>query len=150
MNIDIRKATIENIDRLVDLVGEYHKFESINSTPTQRKTSIEPLISDETEMGFVLLAWSSERCIGYVAICYGYSIELGGRDAFVDELFVVADQRGKGVGKLLVETATDYAKRNNVKVLHLEVANDNETARRFYQKLNFLPRSRFHLMSRKL
>ena len=37
-----------------------------------------------------------------------------------------------------------------LKALHLEVARDNERARKLYEKLHFVPRENYALMTRKL
>ncbi len=33
---------------------------------------------------------------GYAALTFGFSLEVGGRDAFIDELFLIEAARGKG------------------------------------------------------
>ena len=85
--------------------------------------------------------------VGYLALCYGYSIEFGGRDAFVDELFVLEDRRSLGIGGRLLDHARDAATAAGIVALHLEVDRENGGARRIYERRGFAARSRFHLMS---
>jgi hypothetical protein len=56
---------------------------------------VAPLLA-KPEFGFILVARSGGRIVGYLAVCLGYSIELGGKDGFVDELFVAPGSRGQG------------------------------------------------------
>src|SRR6516164_9557146 len=46
-------------------------------------------------------AWILRRgrvAVGYVVITLGYSIEYGGRDGFIDDLYLVPEARGHGLG----------------------------------------------------
>ena len=85
--------------------------------------------------------------VGYAALCFGYSIEFRGRDAFVDELFIAEQARGKGLGSRVLELIRKEAARLGIVALHLEVARDNTRARRLYEKWGFRARERYYLMS---
>jgi ribosomal protein S18 acetylase RimI-like enzyme len=80
----------------------------------------------------------------------GWSLELGGRDAFIDELYVKPARRGRGLGTLALATAEAAARRRGVRALHLEVDVTNETARRLYQRVGFRLRERYQLMLKRL
>ena len=101
-------------------------------------------------MGAVWDIRRSGALIGYVALCFGYSIEFGGRDAFIDEFFLVPEARGKGIGGRVLDAVKAEAAAAGVTALHLEVEQDNEVARRLYASHGFRLRDRFHLMSARL
>jgi GNAT superfamily N-acetyltransferase len=47
-------------------------------------------------------AWiilEAAQMIGYVVLTLGYSIEHGGRDGFIDDLYLIPEARGGGRGK---------------------------------------------------
>jgi ribosomal protein S18 acetylase RimI-like enzyme len=90
-----------------------------------------------------------EAC-GYLALCYGYSLELGGRDAYVDELYIRAPFRGRGLGTRALEAACDAARADGVVALYLEVRQDNLEAQRYYERLGFERRDRYFLLARRL
>lgn len=94
------------------------------------------------DLGAVWLVRVERRAVGYAAVCYGYSLELGGRDAFVDELFVTEELRGQGLGRKLLEKALAAGRAEGVKAFHLEVSEDNEAAQALYADFGFRPRSR--------
>ncbi|MGF1642035.1 MAG: GNAT family N-acetyltransferase [Thiotrichales bacterium] len=91
-----------------------------------------------------------QRPIGYVVLDFGYTIEFGGRDAFIDELFLEEARRGFGYGRAALEVLVSEAAALGIKALHLEVAHSNEPARRLYRTLGFDDRTRFSLMSKRL
>ena len=84
---------------------------------------------------------------GYMVICFGYSLSFGGRDAFVDEIYLHEPFRGRGLGRDALTFMIAEAERLGIKALHLEVNEHNVPAQRLYSSLGF-QRGRFRLMSR--
>lgn len=87
--------------------------------------------------------------IGYLVISFGFSFEYGGRDAFVDELYIVEGHRRKGIGKTVLQLAEKWALEMGIKALHLEVENHNEQAHRLYLNRGFKNNDRT-LMSKRI
>jgi ribosomal protein S18 acetylase RimI-like enzyme len=132
---------------LLPLVRDYHHFEHIHMSDEQRQRAIAPLLEADATTGRIWLIRSAGQLVGYVAICFGYSIEFRGRDAFIDELFIIESARGHGLGTAVLEQVKSLAAALGVVALHLEVARDNAAARRLYRRAGFASRERFHLMS---
>ena len=148
--IKTKIANITDLNPIESLVKMYHAFESLESTDETRITSISKLLEPGNAYGFIVIASKSEHLIGYAAICYGFSIEFGGRDAFLDEIFVEKQSRSQGVGGALVKLAVDIANKRSVRALHLEVSRSNKKAESFYTNLGFRNRKNFSLMSKTL
>lgn len=147
----IHQATADDLDVLLPLVQRYHAFEGFPSRSLAALTQAVLTLLQTPQLGFVLLLKGEQAdVIGYIAICFGYSIEFGGRDGFVDEFFIEASHRGQGLGRMLLEAACEAARREDVQALHLEVARDNQRAQSLYLDVGFAPRSRFTLLSRDL
>lgn len=68
-----------------------------------------------------------------------FSIEWGGRDAFLDDLYVLPDERGRGLGRQTLLHLAAAASQGGCVVLHLEVMAQNR-ARALYQRLGFVGR----------
>ena len=146
----LRLASIDDSGALLPLMRAYHEFEGIDATDPERLATIEPLLAGPDNFGQVWLIETAAGTVGYIALCYGYSIEFGGRDAFVDEFFIVEAERGRGLGRRALEQVRAEAAKAGVKALHLEVARANTMAKNFYEKVGFQSRERFHLMSCRL
>lgn len=144
---EIRVATPADLERLLPLVTAYHRFEGIHRTDQERRQALLPLLDLESQVGFILLVADNDELVGYLALCFGYTIEFGGRDAFVDELYVAEGERGRGLGSRLLQAAKEQATKLGVNALHLEVARANAAAKTFYSKLGFKGRETFHLMT---
>jgi ribosomal protein S18 acetylase RimI-like enzyme len=74
---------------------------------------------------------------GYFVITLGYSIEYGGRDGFIDDLYLVPEARGGGRGRRLLDFVIEQARLLGIGTLHLEVDPVNERARRLYRARGF-------------
>ena len=140
-------ATSADLDALLPLVRAYHRFDGIDMSEERRRRAVRPLLDDESAHGRIWLIESSGVIVGDVAVCFGYSIEFEGPDAFVDELYIDEAARGRGIGAAVLRRVMALAAALGVTALHLEVARDNARARRLYSKLGFGSRERFHLMS---
>lgn len=97
-------------------------------------------------------AWLIEeagRPLGYAVLTLGFSVELGGRDGFVDDLYLAEEARGRGIGSAVLDRLVEEARALGIGALHLEVEPGNEAAARLYRRAGFTP-SRRLLMTRRL
>jgi len=141
-------ANESHLGVLLPLVRAYHDFEQVVMSEGDRKAAIEPLLRAGSTLGSIwLIRWQGD-VVGYGALCFGYSIEFRGRDAFIDELFIVEAARGRGLGRRVLGLMQSEAARLGIVALHLEVARSNTKARQFYKKCGFRARERYFLMSR--
>jgi GNAT superfamily N-acetyltransferase len=72
---------------------------------------------------------------GYGVVTWGWSLESGGRDALLDELYV--RDRGRGAGAALLEAIVAAARARGASRMFLETEEGNAAARRFYARAGF-------------
>ena len=145
-DITLELAGLSQLDELLLLVASYHAFEDVESSPEQRRNSVARLLQDKF-LGEIWLIKRLGSLIGYIAICYSYSIEFGGRDAFIDEFYVKAEERGKGIGSNVLKKIGAFLRERDVVALHLEVDGTNERAKSAYARAGFSSRDKYHVMS---
>jgi GNAT superfamily N-acetyltransferase len=92
---------------------------------------------DQPERGTTLVARHEGRPVGYAVVTLGWSLESGGLDALLDELYLVPEQRGAGLGASLVDAALELATRLGAARIFCEVEAGNDRARRLYERLGF-------------
>jgi ribosomal protein S18 acetylase RimI-like enzyme len=114
---------------------------------TERERALLPLLTPTSLFGRIWLILASDIAVGYIALCFGYTIEFAGRDAFIDEFFIQEEARGRGIGSQVLAFVKQAATQLGIAALHLEVARTNEKARHLYAKAGFDSREQFHLMS---
>ena len=88
------------------------------------------------------------RPVGYVVLTLGFSVEAGGREGCLDELFVVPEARGRGVGRRVLGLVEEEARRLGIRRLFLEVEHGNR-AFELYRRAGFVDHRR-SLMSKQL
>ena len=95
-------------------------------------------------MGRVFLIYHGELCIGYLVLSFDFSLEYGGKNAWIDELFVQSEFRGQGIGSSALDFAAQTARELGAKVLHLEV-NRGNPAIHLYRRCGFEEHDRYLL-----
>jgi diamine N-acetyltransferase len=106
------------------------------------------LVADPS-LGRLFLIETGGTPAGYVVLTLGFSLEFLGRDAFVDELYVTPEHRGRGLGPAAIRFLESVATPLGVRALHLEVGPDNERASGLYRRAGFEDRHH-HLMTKLL
>lgn len=99
------------------------------------------LLADE-RLGHVWLIGADSQDVGYIVLTLGYSMEYGGLDGFVDDLFIRAPFRGAGLGTAALDEVREFAASLGVRALHLEVARDNAAAQAVYRRAGFVDTDR--------
>jgi GNAT superfamily N-acetyltransferase len=144
--INMAVARPSDVMAILALVERYYAFEGIETLAKTRKSALTQLLGDHT-LGRVWLIRNQEWLVGYVAVCFGFSIELGGREAFVDEFFMAEGQRGKGIGKQAMQEVIAWLKSQEFVAVHLEVGTANHHAQRLYAGFGFAPRDKYRALS---
>jgi ribosomal protein S18 acetylase RimI-like enzyme len=100
------------------------------------------------ELGRAYRIVEGVETIGYAVLCFGWSVEWGGRDAFVDELYLEPAWRGRGLGRAALRALAEEAHAAGVRALHLEVEAGNEAGQALYRSEGFEGKDRAMLSRR--
>jgi diamine N-acetyltransferase len=149
MPLSITQATISDLESLFEMMRHMQKDDPWSEPfhePTVRANLVELLQSPL--YGVVCIVREESIPIAYLVLCFDYSLEYRGKGAWIDELFVEAAHRGKGIGTQLLDLAETVSREHNARVLHLEV-NHGNPAIELYRRRGFLEHERF-LMSKAL
>ena len=92
--------------------------------------------------GLIYIAREEQTSVGYLVICFDYSLEYRGKGAWIDELFVEPAHRGQGIGTQLLELAESASRKHHAQCLHLEVNHGNR-AIELYRRCGFLEHQRY-------
>ena len=83
-------------------------------------------------------------------ITFGWSVEFGGLDAIIDELYIRPGVRGRGIASEALIALPRALAGAGLRAIHLEVDRSNAAAMKLYQKAGFQPRDQYMLMSKRL
>lgn len=101
---------------------------------------------DHPDVGAVFLARRDGRAVGYMVLTRCYSLEFGGPFVLLDEIFVAPSLQGTGLGRRLMDAATDYCREMGAGYLRLEVQKKNIRSVEVYRRYGFRTEDRY-LMS---
>ena len=141
MNFRIRPADLadaRDADSIPDLLNAYALEPVGGGRPLPRdvRERLVPALRD-IPRALVLLAFADDAAIG-IAVCFvGFSTFRARPLLNIHDLAVLPQYRGKGVGRALLQTAEDYARRQGCCRLTLEVLESNSGARELYRRFGF-------------
>lgn len=149
MTTAITLATPDDAPRLLSLIAAFHTEAGIARSDEQREAALTPLLNG-SPLGAAWLFGPKLAPTGYVIITFGWSMEFGGMDAFVDELYVREKVRKRGIGSEVLSAIAASLRDVGVMALHLEVDREDVATQRLYTRAHFELRDRYHLMTRVL
>jgi ribosomal protein S18 acetylase RimI-like enzyme len=142
-------AKPDHLERLDALVAAFHVEMGIKLSEPARRAGITPLL-DGSPHGAVYLIGPPRAPIGYVVICFGWSLEFGGMDGFLDELYIRPGVRRRGIASEVLQSLPRALAGAGLKALHLEVKRGDDTAKQLYARSGFKLRDGYALMTRTL
>ena len=146
----IQQATSSDVPILLPLVKDYWNFEGIRGFDSKGVAEqLERLLSD-SNLGGGWIAFEEGAAVGYLFAVYVFSLEHLGVTAEIDELFVIPQQRGQGVGQALLKTAESVFERAGYTNISLQLSCGNDFARHFYHRQWYIERSGYELLEKML
>jgi GNAT superfamily N-acetyltransferase len=138
----IRRAGPADEEDVVRLVREFYAVDHHEFALERVLAALRPLLADD-ELGQVWLVADPEggpgaqpaSPSGYAVLTWGWSLESGGRECLLDELYVRT--RGQGLGTRVLAELVEQASAAGAAAVFLETEAHNRRAREFYGKSGF-------------
>lgn len=139
--IEFHTLKHSDIEIIVSMMKDFY---AIDNYPIESETSkklFQTFIEDDN-LGQCWLISHNGITVGYVILTYVFSFEYQGKIAFLDELYLSENARGKGIGKIALKFVHDRALQNDLKVVYLEIESHNEVAKNLYLSNDFIIHNR--------
>ncbi|MFJ2281141.1 GNAT family N-acetyltransferase [Pseudomonas sp. NPDC087803] len=137
MAIKALRATAADLEAVAKLFDAYRGFYQQPSNLAQSRAFIaERMAADESAI--FLAQDENAEALGFVQLYPTFSSIDAHRTWLLSDLFTAPAARGCGVGRLLMNTARDFAVQTGAKGLVLETATDNVTAQGLYESLGYV------------
>lgn len=135
--VTLRDATNDDLDTVVDLMRQMQVDDpwSCEFTDHGAREAAQNLMHDST-LGRIWMIDLDSEVVGYIALSFDYSLEYGGKCAWVDEFFVKREHRGKGIGSQALRFFAEQARQLGAKTLHLGVRRGNPAVN-LYRRVGF-------------
>jgi len=133
---EFRLAVESDADVLLEFMRAYYAFDGHGFDHEKARVALTALLRD-AQFGRAWLILDGASPVGYIVLCFGYSLEWLGRDAFVDEFYLREEYRGRGWGRKTIAFIEEAARAAGIRTLHLEVVRQNTKALELYRRMEF-------------
>ena len=136
MALLISLATSADRDVCCSLLAAQLEEHSIDLAQSELEAAIDAVLA-RPELGFFLLAREGTRAVGAAYVSFIWSLEHGGFSSWLDELYVVPERRGRGVGTELLRAVIEHAHNRGCRAVDLEVDQSHARSESLYAREGF-------------
>jgi len=132
LSLKIRKANQEDLSSVLQLIKELAIFEN---EPNAVEVTLKELTNDFINESFSCLVAEQQNKIVGIALYYHRYSTWKGKTIHLEDLMVTQSQRGKGVGKALLNEVVSIARKTNLRRVEWNVLDWNTPAIDFYKSV---------------
>jgi ribosomal protein S18 acetylase RimI-like enzyme len=135
--IRVREAKAADLEAMVELLSFLFKQEADFSPSVEKQKRALEILLAQPNMGRLFVLTRGARVLGMVSLLFTISTAEGGKAAWLEDLVIRPDQRGKGLGTRLLRAAIDWARKEGLVRITLLADTENVNARRLYIRHGF-------------
>lgn len=129
-----RVALPDDADELARLL---HDFNTEFDTPSPGAAALGPRLRDLLIGPSTVALVAGSPAVGLALVTLRPNVWYDGAVALLDELYVVPDRRGEGIGTTLIELLFTVAADRGVELIEINVDEADVDAQRFYERHGF-------------
>ncbi|GIK22346.1 MAG: N-acetyltransferase [Ignavibacteriota bacterium] len=138
-NLIIRFAEKSDTPIIFSLIKQLAEYEKLSDKVITTEEKIKQSIFGNDQFIEVLIAEFEGKAVGYALFFKNYSTFLGKAGIYLEDLFVLPDYRGKGIGKSLLKKIISIAKQRDYGRVEWSVLDWNVSAIEIYKKIGAEP-----------
>lgn len=135
----VRQARLADVEPMVDLLALLFEQEAdFAPSPAKQRRALE-LVLAQPAMGRVFVLTRNRKVLGMVSLLFTISTAEGGQAAWLEDLVVRPEHRGRGLGTRLLQEAVEWARKQGITRISLLTDAHNLGARGLYMRHGFSP-----------
>ena len=135
MSIRIVAATEADVPLILSLISALADYERLSHQMVATEAALRETLFGEKPAAEVVIAYVDDVAVGFALWFYNYSTFLGKPGLYLEDLFVLPEWRGHGVGRRLLSYLASVAVERGCGRMEWSVLDWNESAIGFYRKL---------------
>jgi GNAT superfamily N-acetyltransferase len=135
MNYSIRPAVIADVKAIFELICALAEYEKLTHLVTGDSQALADHLFGEKPYIEALVAEVEEKIVGFALFFPNYSTFLTKPGIYLEDIFVLPDYRGQGIGKSLLIAVAKIAVARDAGRLEWSVLDWNQPAIDFYEKM---------------
>jgi GNAT superfamily N-acetyltransferase len=141
VTLTIRFAEPSDVPVIAELIRALAHFERLEHEVTMTESRLEKSLFGPRPYAETLLAEEDGQAAGFALFFHNFSTFLARPGIYLEDLFVVPEQRGRGIGRALLERLAQVAVERDCGRLEWAVLDWNRDAIGFYERLGAKPNS---------
>jgi len=137
--MEIRKAEKQDVGKILSFIHHLADYEKLSDEVVATEESLLNTLFCENPKAHCLLCFSDGKAVGFALYFYNYSTFLAKNGIYLEDLFVLEEERGKGYGKSLLKALAKIAVEQNCGRLEWSVLDWNEPSIQFYKNCGAVP-----------
>jgi GNAT superfamily N-acetyltransferase len=137
--IFLRFATVDDVGLVLDLIRQRAASEKKAHEVAADENLLRQTLFGERRVAEVVIAEYESEPAGFALFVHNFSTFLGRPGIQLEDLFVIPDFRGRGIGRLLITFLARLAVERGCGTLQWSVMDWNEPAIRFFERLGAQP-----------
>ncbi len=144
-DITIRQATEQDIPTILSFIRALAEYERLTHEVVATEESLRKTLFGPRSYAEVVLACANGEPVGFALFFHNYSTFLGKPGIYLEDLFVLPDARGRGIGKSLLVWLARTAVERDCGRLEWAVLDWNEPSIGFYKSLGAVLKSEWQI-----
>lgn len=141
MTVLIRPAEAADVPIIAELIRGLARFEKMEDELTMTEERLAENLFGQRRYAETLLAEEDGTSVGFALFFHNFSTFLGLPGVYLEDLFVVPEHRGRGIGRALLRQLARVARDRGCGRLEWSVLDWNRDAIGFYERLGARPNS---------
>ncbi len=135
----IREALERDVPLILDFIRQLAVYEKLENLVVATEAGLRGALFGPRPYAEVIIAEHDGRPAGFALFFHNFSTFLGKPGIYLEDLFVLPSERGRGTGKALLVALARIAAARDCGRIEWSVLNWNEPAIRFYKSLGAVP-----------
>src|SRR5262245_49854963 len=133
--ITIKAATEEDVPLILSFIRQLAEYEKLLDRCVATEEGLRQSLFGTRRHAEVIIGRWDDRPVGFAVFFHNFSTFLALPGLYLEDLFVIPEMRGRGVGKALLSRLARIAEERNCGRLEWAVLDWNEPSIRFYKNL---------------
>jgi GNAT superfamily N-acetyltransferase len=136
----IRPVARAELPILLNLIRQLAAYERRLEQVVATEADLQRALFDQPPVAEAVLAWQDAHAVGYALYYPVFSTFRGRAALYLEDIFVVPEARGQGVGYALMRSLAQVAHQRGYDRIEWSVLDWNAPAVEFYRKLGAVPK----------
>lgn len=141
MTLEIRFGEVRDVRLIAELIRGLARYEKLEHEVTMTEEKLTDALFGERRYAETLIAEEDREPVGFALFFHNFSTFLAQPGIYLEDLFVIPEHRGGGVGRALLVRLAQVAVDRGCGRLEWAVLDWNQDAIGFYERLGAKPNS---------